>query len=355
MAGTFRSRARLTVPRALSLAVAGLGATVAVAAAVPAAAAVGTPHQTMPTRHSTSTHHRSTHLVVKGLVVGHHHRTVTVFAKTATAGATTRHNERLKVVFARSAHGKTKIRTGNHLRLVATGTAGRHVFTIHHNDGETVTPAPATLFFGTVDAVNGTLLTVSENDRDNGRHHDCHGHNGKGNGDGNDSLAPAHHSPGGSGEGEGDGNQITIDDSAATITVDGAAGTIVVGDTVAVLGEASEDTVVASAIYAFTQPPGFIRGNIQQIDGDNVTLSEHGNPVTISLTGVPLALNGDVGATTSELAVGDKLLVIGSIDSESGQITPDAAFAFNHDDGHPCGDNHGHGHHGHHGGEGGDG
>src|ERR1700728_2372769 len=65
---------------------------------------------------------------------------------------------------------------------------------------------------------------------------------------------------------------------------------------------------------------------------------------TVSLTGVPLALNGDIGATTSELTVGDTLLVIGALDSESGEITPDAAFAFNHRDHHPCGDNDGRGH-----------
>jgi hypothetical protein len=83
-----------------------------------------------------------------------------------------------------------------------------------------------------------------------------------------------------------------------------------------------------------------------KIDGDNVTLCDHGNQTTVSLTGVPLALNGDIGATSSQLTVGDTLLVIGALDSESGEITPDAAFAFNHRDHHPCGDNDGHGHDG---------
>jgi hypothetical protein len=323
-----------------TIAIAGLGSALTLAAAAVGGPAVGSPHQAMSTQHASAKHHHAKELLVKGLVASHHGRTVTVFAKTAKAGATTRHNKRIKVVFARSAHGKTKIHAGNHIRIVATGTATGHVFTVRHCDDETVNPSPASLFFGTVQTVSANLLTVSERDRDNGDHHDGdehhHGHHGGGDGD-----SPADHGHGGD---DGDGHQITIDDSTATITVDGASGTIVAGDTVAVLGEATHNTVVASTIYAFTQAPGFMRGNVQQVSGDNVTLRDRGTTITVSLADVPLAINGDVGATPSQLKVGDKLLVIGDIDIESGQVTPEVAFAFNHHDDHPCGDNHGHGH-----------
>jgi hypothetical protein len=342
MPGSFGRRAKPSAPRAImpSLAIAGIGAVVAVAAAIPATATASAPHRAMSAHHATSMH-RSKHLVVKGLVAGHHGRTMTVFAKTAKVGAKTRHNERLKVIFARSAHGRSKIPTGDHIRLVASGIAHRHVFTIRHNHHEMVTPAPATLFFGTVGAVNANLLTVSENDRDNGDHHDG--------GDNDGRVSPADHGGGGD-DGDGEGHQITIDDSTATITVDGQGGAVAVGDTVAVLGEATDSTVVASTIYAFTKAPSFIRGEVKAVSGDDVTLRDHGNTTTVSLTGVPLALNGDVGATPSQLVVGDKLLVIGPIDSGTGQITPEVAFAFNHHDDNPCGDN---GDRGDHGGDGG--
>jgi hypothetical protein len=311
MAGTFGK----------TIAIAGLSSALTLAAAAAGGPAVGAPHQARSAPHASAKHHHAKELLVKGLVASHHGRTITVFAKTAKAGATTQHNARIKVVFARSAHGKTRIHAGNRIRIVATGTAHGHVFTVRHCDGESVNSASAWLFFGTVQAVNANLLTVSVNDRDNGNHHDGEEHHG-------------HH-------GGGHGHQITIDDSTAAITVDGASGTIVVGDTVAVLGEATHNTVVASTIYAFTQAPGFMRGEVQQVSGDNVTLSDDGNTTTVSLAGVPLAINGDVGSTPSELKVGDKLLVIGPIDIESGQVTPEVAFAFNHHDHHPCGDNHG--------------
>jgi hypothetical protein len=345
-----------------ALGIAGVGAAVALAAAIPATASashqasaahhVSDKHREAEKRHANEKHHNR-HLVVRGIVAGHHHRTVTVFAKTAKVGAKTRHNERIEVHFAHSAHGRTKIPTGDHFRILATGTASRHVFTVRHNQHETITPAPAALFFGTVKAVNANLLTVSENDRDDGDHHDGNDNDGEHHGNGNDRVSPADHSPGGPGDNdnEGPGHSITVDDTTATITVDGASGTIAVGDTVAVLGEASHDTVVASTIYAFTTAPSFMRGKVQQVNGDTVTIRDDGNTSTVSLTGVPLAINGDVGATPSQLVVGDKLLLVGPVDAGTGRVTPEVAFAFNHHDDHPCGDNDEH--HGNHGGDGG--
>jgi hypothetical protein len=355
MPGTFRRRAERSAPRALAptLAIAGFGAVIALAAAVPATAIAAAPHHASAAHHSSAKHHhRSKHLMVKGIVAGHHGRTVTVFARTAKVGSTIRHNERIKVKFARSAHGRTKIRTGNHLRLMATGVAHKHTFVIRHNDDETVTASPATLIFGTVEAVNANILTISENDRDNGDHHDGDDNDGDGGGD-NDGMSPNDHSPGGPGDGNGDGHghQVMIDDTAASILVDGAAGTIAVGDTVAVLGETMDNTITASTVWAFSTPQAFIRGEIQQVSGDNVTLREHGDTSTVSLTGVPLALNGDVGATTSQLMAGDKLVVIGSVDATTGDVTPELAFAFNRHDDNPCGDNDEH--HGDGGGDGG--
>jgi hypothetical protein len=355
MSGTFRRRVEHKAPRALipTLAIAGVGAAVAFAAAVPATAIAATPHHAMSAHHVSSKHH-ARHLVVKGIVAGHHGRTVMVFARTAKVGTTVRHNERLRITFLRSAtHARTKLRTGNHISLAATGIASRHDFRISRDQDETVTPAPAALLFGTVEAINANVLTISENDRDNGDHHDGDDNDNDGGHDGdNDAATPADHSPGGPGDGDnGQGHQVMVDDTAATILVDGAAGTIAVGDTVAVLGEAMDNTVIASTVWAFSTPQSFMRSEVQQVSGDNVTVRDDGNTSVVSLTGVPLALNGDVGATPSELVSGDKLLVVGSLNTMTGQVTPELAFAFNDNDNNPCGDNHDHGDHG----DGGDG
>lgn len=334
--GASRSARRASVA---ALGIAGVGAAVALAAALPATEAAA--HPADAAHHAAGKHHHR-HLVVNGVVAGHHHRTVTVFARTVKAGATTRHNERIELHFAHSAHGRTKIPTGDHFRIVATGTGSKRVFTIRHNHHETVSPAAAALFFGTVKAVNANRLTVSVNDRDDGDHHDGNDNDGEHHGDGDDRVSPSEHSPGGPGDNDNDGpgHTIAVDDTTAAITVDGARA-IAVGDTVAVLGEASHNTVVASTIYAFTTAPSFMRGKVQQVNGDTVTLRENGTTSTVSLTGVPLAINGDVDATPSQLIVGDKLLLVGPIDAGTGQVTPEVAFAFNHHDDHPCGDNDG--------------
>lgn len=346
MSGSVQGRARRRAARAVvpTLALAGIGAVVAVAAAVPATA-TGSHHAA--SAHRASERHHNKHLLVRGLVAGHHGHTVTVFARTAKVGARTKHNERVRVVFTRSAHGRTKIPTGDHLMLSATGTAHRRIFTVRHDRDEMVTPAKATLFFGKVEAVNANLLTVSEHDRDDGDHHDGDDNDGRHHGGDNDRMSPADHSPGGPGDGDGHGDgdrrghQITIDDTTAAITVDGHSGTIAVGDRVAVLGEATHDTIVASTIYAFTTAPSFMRGKVVQVDGNTVTFRNDGNTMMISLAGVPLALNGDVGATPGQLVAGDKLLLVGPLDAGTGQVVPEVAFAFNHHDDHPCGDNDG--------------
>jgi hypothetical protein len=351
---------RATLP---SLAIAGIGAALVVAAAAPAATGAARPAAS-PHHHS----HHAKHVSVTGLVAHHAGRSVTVFAKTAKVGSRTMHNKRVHLTFARAVHHRTKMVVGDRIHVSAIGRAhGSHLTVMRHSD-ETVTPAPASLFFGTVVAISGNQLTVAEHDRDNGdgEQGDDHGHGGDGSDD-SQSAAPADRGPGGS---SGSGHQITVDDTNATITVDGSTDTpLVVGDTVAILGEATEDTIVAADIFGFTTAPDFLRGDVTAIDGNVVTLGDdqsgdsedgdvaddHGGDddqsVTVDLTNVPLALNGSLGSSPSDLTVGDKLVVLGSFDSTSGTFTPDAAFAFNGDDDQPCGDNgDDHGGHGHDGG-----
>jgi hypothetical protein len=354
----------------------GIGAAVAVAAAIPAAGAAATHHA--PTSRHTSEHAR--HVAVTGLIAAHHGRSLAIFAKKVTAGATTAHNKRVTVSFARDVHSDARHTVGNRIHLSAIGRmSGSHITVLRHND-ETVQSSPASLAFGVIDAINGNFLTVSMQNHDDGEHHSGRDQN---DGDDNDNARPADHSPGGPGDGgdnSGPGQSVTVDATNAVVSVDGSTGTLAVGDVVAILGEYNNGEVVAADIFGFTNAPDFVRGDITAINGNTVTVGDdndghqgdgddsatparHGGDdgnddvsVTASLTNVPLALNGTLGATTNSLTVGDKLILIGSNDSATGVFTADIGFAFNSDDHNPCGHNDdGNDHGGDNGGDGGDG
>lgn len=333
------------------VAVAGAGAAIAISA-VPTVATAA-PRTVAHTHHHAVRHHAKK-LRVVGLVAAHHHRSLTVFAQTAKAGTKTRHNQRIHVTFAKHVRAHTRIPVGNKIRINARGrVSGHHFIVMSHND-ETVTDSPAALLFGTVTAINGTQLTVSEHARDDGDSQDGND-NQDGDSQGEDSSDIARdHSPGGPGD-DGDSHTITVDDTNATIVVDGGSGPLVVGDTVAVLGEFTNNTVVADTIFGFSTAPSFIRGDVLSVNGNSVTVGDgedgdsqdvmkaddQGNdntPLTVDLSDVPLTLNGST-ASASDLIAGDKIILLGVTDPETGQFTPEVAFAFNGHDHHPCGDN----------------
>jgi hypothetical protein len=342
-----------------SLAVTGVGATLALTAvAAPATAAPAAAHQHAVAHHHAAKHSRK--LTITGLAKRHHGRTITVFAKTEKLGQTTRHNKKVTITFAPGVKGRIHVRHGNRIHLVASGNGNLKHFVVRHNDDETTAAAPATLIFGTISQENGSLLLVSESDRDNGDRHDGGDNDGDRGGD-NDGTT-RDDSPGGPGN---DGHQIVVDTSSAkTVELDGSEGAPVVGDEVAVLGEVSDNTVLADAIYGFSNPQSFLRGNIEAINGTTVAINAHGhggndndakdhgnggNTQLVNLGDVPLFVNGSTGSTIDQLKVGDKLLVIGAFSLTDNSFTPALAFAFNGHDDHPCGDN------GDNGGHGGDG
>jgi hypothetical protein len=348
--GTGSPVRRAAIP---SLAIAGIGA-VMMAAAVPSAAVAAHPSAAGHHRHAS---HHLKHVSVKGVVAHHHGRTVTVFAKSAKTGHTTRHNRRVTVTFARSVHhARVKMLAGDRISIRGDGRVSGHRITILKHSDENVNPAPASLFFGTVDAINGNLLSVRERNRDDGDNESGvdrrDGHDGS---DDNVAAQPADH--GDDGDNSGPGHEVMVDTTNASTTVDGSAATaLAVGDTVAILGENNDHTVVADRIFGFTNAPAFVRGDITAINGDDVTIGDddqgenhHGEDVAddhgdddatlmVSLAGIPLFLNGDGNTTTSDLSIGDKLVMLGSFDS-SGNFTPAVAFAFNGDDDQPCGHN----------------
>jgi len=110
-----------------------------------------------------------------------------------------------------------------------------------------------------------------------------------------------------------------------------------------------------TTIFGFSNAPDFIRGDVVSVSGTSVTLgsgddneqsdlqagddSEDGESnLTVDLADVPLALNGS-SATPADLTAGDKIILLGTTDPETGQFTPAVAFAFNSSDNNPVGDN----------------
>ena len=136
---------------------AGIGAVVAVAAAVPATA-TGSHHAA--SAHRASERHHNKHLLVRGLrgrpprphrdgVLRGPPRSERVPSTTNVCGSSS--PGRPTAVRRRSRPVTTSM-------LSATGTAHRRIFTVRHDRDEMVTPAKATLFFGKVEAVNANLL-----------------------------------------------------------------------------------------------------------------------------------------------------------------------------------------------------
>ena len=182
-------------------------------------------------------------------------------------------------------------------------------------------PSPAAVIVGVVSHVSAGVLVVSQYSRDDG-----------------------HHSHG------GQSRPLTVDASAAKVTVDGSAGKVAPGDTVAVLGEATGNIVLASRVFALSGEAESLRGEVTAINGDAVTVRSQGVETTFALGSganeVPLLLDG-VPAAADQLRVHDRLVVLGYVQAEEEGFVPVAAFGF---DGHnqgPCGDNNLPGHHHH--------
>lgn len=201
---------------------------------------------------------------------------------------------------------------GNQVELQGTesGSGDSEVFTVRHAEQHAQV---AHVFLGTVTAVNGTAITVAKGEQscdDPGEDH-----NGR--------------------------RGMTVDVSKATVTVDGAAGTLAVGQFVAVLGEGDHDAVLAAQVYAFTNAPTAMRGEIASVTGTQVMLGDDEDATTVDLAGIPLVMNGNPGGDVTTLTAGERAVILGSTDAQD-TFTPALAFVFNHADQHPVGHNHDH-------------
>lgn len=264
-------------------------------------------------------HPKGQHFAAQGLVVSASGSAVVVLAHTVTDRGGIRHNTLITVaVGAKHPHApraavagpaSPALVVGDRVDLsgVETGSGVSATFTatqvVQH-------PQPAQLFLGTVTAVSATLITVT---------------------------TAVTGSDGGGDTGDGSAT-FTADVTNAAVTVDGAPGTLTVGQSVAILGEGTHDTVLAATVAAFTTAPAVLAGDISDVTGTVVTIGDGDNPASVDLTGVPLVVNGNPGAAVTDLGVDARIIVLGSTDT-TGAFTATLAFGFNNADTNPAGDN----------------
>lgn len=270
-------------------------------------------------------------VLVRGVVLAHTATKVKVLVSAAAVGPLRFANQVLTIQVGqrgRSGAARTRRPTqfgpgladGYRINLGGRGTLRRSTISLRELSHEDHQAAAATAWFGSLTSVdagaNSAALLLSDET--------C----------GGDSQEHGHSS-----------STVTVDYSTAVrnnaITVDGQPGNLAAGQFVVVLGEASDLTVLAETVYAFTARPAAIRGEIRAIVGTSVSLGEDENATTIDLgsgpSATPLVLNGNGGATVDQLNRGDKILIIGSTDGST--FRPALAIAFNEHDTGPVGDN----------------
>jgi hypothetical protein len=244
--------------------------------------------------------------VAHGVVVDHSSGALTVLAADLRTGHTLTRNTRFVVSIAAKAGSKPISGSLRHLadgdRVTVSGTvSGSGDSTAYTAKGIADHAAPFHAYFGTISAVQGTLLTVAKSSRPSD--------------DGDESRT----------------GSFTVDVSGATESVDGSAGTPAVGQSVAVLGAQSHDLVVATSLWAFSAAVQQIAGPVSSVTGTVVTVrGRHDTTTSVDLAGVPLVFNGVSGSTPDQLTTRADVIVLGQRNTD-GSFTPTLAIAFSKD------------------------
>lgn len=256
------------------------------------------------------------HFVADGLIVGSTNGSLRILASHLHVGKANVANRVITVARAsskgRHQAAQTPPPVGYHVLVSGNAVTVNNTTTYAATGPENTQPRRAGVFLGTLTSLNGTLAQINAV-------HATDGHD-----DGQDTQV------------------LSVDTSAATLTVDGTSGTLGVGQFLVVLGERSQDTVVAASVYAFSTAPSVVSGEITAVSGTSVTL-DGDTPTVVDLapggTAVPILLNGTSTVTPDALTTDMKILILGQ--TSSGVFTPTQAFAFDGQDTGPCGHNEG--------------
>lgn len=344
------------------------GLAIAVVSAPAAALATSAHHHQVSTHPRHGLSHRpskAVHAIVHGLVVSRQNNQLTVLAHTAKIGAHTVHNqiEHLTLAATRRVHPARTVRAG--YRIAVSGQAVNGV--IVNATVQSSSPRPAEVAIGTINAVDGNLVSICVLDTadgsqggpaDNG---DQSGGGQGGNGDQGSvqsaAVSPAARSTDATASGcsgENSQGQVLIADLSAA-TFSGAAGTpadLVTGQYVVTLGEQSDGTFTAADVVAYASEPAFIAGQVTAADQAANTLTvaadggddnedTSGSGTQVDTSNALVVVNG--AADGSFPVAGDETLIVGADGSaataQSGApLTASVVYDFNANDTQPADD-----------------
>ncbi len=141
-------------------------------------------------------------------------------------------------------------------------------------------------------------------------------------------------------EGEGEHGTLTIDASQATVTIDGATAQLadlVSGETVVVVGEKYDGSMMAATILAYSTTPSIAWGHLSSVNGSTLTVHNSSGPETVDASAAAIYLNGVVGATVGQLSQGSFVLALGT--AGSSPLAASVVLDFNRGDNSPTGQN----------------
>ncbi len=141
-------------------------------------------------------------------------------------------------------------------------------------------------------------------------------------------------------EGESEHGHFTIDASQAAVSVDGTVAqlsSLVSGETVVVIGEKYDGSMMAAAVLAFSAAPSIAWGHLVSVSGTTLDLANQSGQSAIDASTAALYLNGASGASFSQLSPGSFVVALGP--SGTTPLAATTVLDFNRSDNHPAGDN----------------
>lgn len=132
----------------------------------------------------------------------------------------------------------------------------------------------------------------------------------------------------------GGGEDVAVDVAQASVSVDGqpaALAQLATGETVAILGQRDDQSALASQVLAYSTAPGIAEGTLTQVNGNVLTLSTRHDDheiitAAVDVTSSLIVLDGQSGATVSQLNPGDQVLAVGT--AGSNPLAAMTIFAF---------------------------
>lgn len=257
------------------------------------------------------------HFNLTGLVTAANGTDLQVLVGQGQLGGKRLANQSVPIVLGAHRNRSASAAVGNTIH--AQGTADPQTGQLEASNF-TVQPSDTSAMVGVLDAINGTTIYVNVSA--------AAGSDGQGD-----------QGEGYSGDGQDGGDDVAVDVTQASVSLDGQPASLAqlaTGQTVAILGETDDDSVLASQVLAYSTAPGVAEGTLTQVSGNLLMLSSGGgdqasgddetSSATVDVTNSQIILDGQPAASVSQLAPGDAVLAVGPAGSDPLAATTTFAF-----------------------------